>query len=98
MWLAFTCSAEKTYSGTALDVPPPGAGLDTVILAQPSMARSAAGTVAAICVDEIKLVCTVVPLTCTVEPAVKLVPVSVIPVLDDPLTTPAGEMELTEGI
>ncbi len=59
------------------DVPPPGAGLNTVTAALPAVVRSLAGIVA---VREVALTNTVdraAPFHCTTEPVIKLEPVTV---------------------
>ena len=61
----------------ALDVPPPGAGLTTVMVAVPAEATSEAGTIAVNCVLETKLVARAVPFQLMVEPLTKLVPLAV---------------------
>jgi len=61
----------------ALDVPPPGLGLTTVIDAVPAVATRDAGTVAASWVEETKLVARGAPFQFTVEVETKLVPFTV---------------------
>src|SRR5262245_20864565 len=66
-----------TVSGRAADVPPPGAGVNTVMLGVPAAAISLAGMAAVSCVDETNVVVRLAPLTWTIEPLVKLEPVAV---------------------
>src|SRR5215470_20239091 len=66
-----------TVSGRAADVPPPGAGVNTVMLGVPAAAISLAGMAAVSCVDETNVVVRPAPLTCTIELFVKLEPVAV---------------------
>src|SRR5262249_33680263 len=66
-----------TVSGRAADVPPPGAGVNTVTLGVPAAATSLAGMAAVSCVDETNVVGRLAPLTWTIEPLVKLEPVAV---------------------
>jgi hypothetical protein len=61
----------------AFDVPPPGAGLTTVIDAVPAVATREAGTVAVNCVAEINVVVSEVPFQSTVEVETKFVPLTV---------------------
>jgi hypothetical protein len=60
-----------------LDVPPPGVGLDTVTIAVPAVAMSAAVIAACRLVLETNLVVRAVPFHCTVEGDMKFVPVTV---------------------
>src|SRR5215470_10185970 len=66
-----------TVSGRAPDVPPPGAGVDTVMLGVPATAISLAGMAAVSCVDETNVVVRPAPLTWTIELFVKLEHVTV---------------------
>src|SRR5437762_837502 len=66
-----------TVSVAAPDVPPPGAGVKTVTLCVPPLARSVAGSAAVSCVVDTKLVVRGTPLTCTTAPDTNLVPVTV---------------------
>src|SRR5207248_9676471 len=59
------------------DVPPPGAGLTTVIDAVPAVATRDAGTVAVSCVEETKVVARGAPFQFTVEVETNLVPFTV---------------------
>ncbi len=60
-----------------LEVPPPGAGLNTVTEAVPATAMSAAVMVAVNRVEETKVVVRFVPFHRTIEPATKLLPLTV---------------------
>src|SRR5262245_20085516 len=66
-----------TVSGRGADVPPPGAGVNTVMLGVPAAAISLAGMAAVSCVDETNVVVRPAPLTCTIELLEKLEPVTV---------------------
>jgi len=66
-----------TVSERAPDVPPPGAGVNTVTLGVPAEAISLPGMAAVSCVDETNVVVRLAPLTWTIEPLVKLEPVVV---------------------
>ena len=59
------------------EVPPPGAGVATVIGSVVAVVRSLAGIVAVNCVALTNVVVSAVPLKSAVEPLTKLVPVSV---------------------
>src|SRR5262249_59498964 len=67
----------STVNGCAPEVPPPGAGVTTVMLAVPAAAMSLARMAAVTCVALTKLVVRGLPLTRTTELVVKLVPVAV---------------------
>src|SRR5499427_1100052 len=81
-----------TVSGRAADVPPPGAGVNTVMLGVPAAAISLAGMAAVSCVDETNVVVRPAPLTCTIEPFVKLEPVAVRVKAAPPADAAAGLM------
>jgi hypothetical protein len=66
-----------TLNVCALDSPPPGAGLKTVIGNVPVVARSPAGIAAVSCVELTKLVVRLEPSKRTTELAMKLVPFTV---------------------
>src|SRR5947208_2500641 len=66
-----------TVSVTALDVPPPGAGVTTVIACVPPLPTSAAESATLSCVPDAYVVGRALPSTCTTEDATKLVPVTV---------------------
>lgn len=59
-------------------VPPPGVGLKTVMFFVPAVVKSVAGITAVSCVGETYVVALSVPLSLTLEPDTKLVPVTVI--------------------
>jgi hypothetical protein len=56
-----------TVSVIALEVPPPGAGVLTVMLGVPAVAMSLARIVAVSCVAETNVVLRALPLICTTE-------------------------------
>ncbi len=61
---------------SAPDVPPPGVGLNTVMLTGPTVVKSDAGTVAVRCKASTKLVASATPFQLTVDAATKLLPVT----------------------
>ena len=61
----------------ALEVPPPGAGLNTVTEAVPAAAMSVAGMAAVTCVAFTKVVVRAEPFHLTTEPETKLLPLTV---------------------
>src|SRR5262249_28390881 len=81
----------------ALEVPPPGAGLNTVTCAEPCEPMSAEVIAACNCVLLTKLVLRLLPFHCTTEPVMKFPPftVSVYPGL--PAETALGDRLLREG-
>ena len=66
-----------TVNVTAVEVPPPGAGVKTVIDNKAPVARSEAGIAAVSCVPLTNVVVRFEPLTCTSEPLTKLLPLTV---------------------
>src|SRR5512133_977016 len=85
-------------SASEFEVPPCGAGLNTVIAGVPAAARSAAGIVAESSEDETKMVGRLEPANCTEEFARKLVPATVRVISPDPADTIVGLMPVTVGI
>ena len=81
----------------ALEVPPPGAELITVIEAVPAVAISDDGTVAVNWVDEAYVVTRAEPLKSTVDEATKLVPLTVSVNKDPPAKVVVGEIEVIVG-
>jgi len=81
----------------ALEVPPPGAELITVIEAVPAVAISDDGTVAVNWVDEAYVVTRAEPLKSTVDEATKLVPLTVNVNDAPPAKAVVGEIELVVG-
>ena len=81
----------------APDVPPPGLGLVTVMLAVAALAMSAAGTCAVTCVAATKLVVNAVPFQLTTAPLTKLLPFTVSVNAAPPTKAPAGESDETIG-
>src|SRR2546425_5533778 len=61
----------KTVKVCGFDVPPPGAGLNTVTCAVPATAMSAGGITAVSCVAETYVVARFAPFQRTTEPATK---------------------------
>jgi len=80
-----------------LEVPPPGAGLDTITVAVPSLAMAAAGTAAVKRVELTKLVATAVPPKLTTEEDIKFVPETVRVNAAPPANVLAGEMVMIAG-
>ena len=87
----------ETVNVTALEVPPPGAGVNTVIALVPALTRSAAVRAAVSEVDDTNVVVRGEPSTRIADAAVKFVPVAVIENAGPPDPTLAGEMLLSVG-
>lgn len=81
----------------APDVPPPGAGLTTVIESVPPTAMSEAGTVTLMDVLEAKVVVNGTPLKYMVDEALKFVPMTVRMKDDPPAVTEAGLIDEVVG-
>ena len=81
----------------ALDVPPPGLGLATVMDAVPAVATRDAGTVAVSCVEETKLVARGAPFQFTVEVETNLVPFTVKVNCALPAVVEVGQIEVMVG-
>src|SRR5438093_4278893 len=86
-----------TVSVTALDVPPPGAGVKTVIAAGPPVARSAAVSCAVSCVADPNVVGRAVPFTCTTELPANPDPVAVSVKAPPPTATLVGLILVSVG-
>ena len=86
-----------TVNVRAEDVPPPGAGVNTVTCAVPAGAMSAAGIAAVSCVPLTNVVVRSVPFQRTTEPVTKFVPVTVSVKADPPTVALLGERELSPG-
>lgn len=82
---------------TELDVPPPGAGLTTVIDAVPAAATFAAGTIAVSLIEETNVVTRAEPFQLTVEVETKLVPFTVKVNCALPAVVELGLIEVTVG-
>ena len=80
-----------------LDVPPPGNGLNTVILNAPAVVRSLAGMADVTCVLLSNVVTLSEPLKRTTEAATKFVPLTVIVKAGSPAVLVAGEMLVVVG-
>jgi hypothetical protein len=87
-----------TWTVTAPDVPPPGAGLATVTAADPPFSNEAAGTTAVRLPDDSYAVATFCPFHCTEELVTKPVPLKAIVVSAAPASTVAGVTEVIEGV
>jgi hypothetical protein len=83
--------------GIAFDAPPPGAGLVTVMLAEPAAARFDPGSWAWSCVGEVKVVASAALFHTTCEEEMKLVPDTVMTTLEEPVVAVSGEMEVIAG-
>src|SRR5574341_1299053 len=66
-----------TLNDAALDVPPPGGGVKTVIVAVVTAAMSVAGMAAVSCVGLTKVVVRLPPFHCTTDPGEKFEPLTV---------------------
>jgi hypothetical protein len=93
----FTATTTTTLSGTAPEVPPPGAGVVTATGRLPAFANCAAVTTAVNCVPLPYVVASAVLPNSTTDCAVNPVPVTVSVVFPLPAFTVAGEMLLTTG-
>lgn len=80
------------------DVPPPGAGLTTVIAAVPEAATSVAVIAAVNCVALTYVVARFAPFHCTWDTATKPLPVRVRVNAADPTALDAGRIEATAGM
>src|SRR5438105_4729345 len=83
---------------TALDVPPPGGGLNTVTRAVPAVTRSVAGITAVSCVAETYVVARSAPFHRTTEVLTKFVPVTVSVNCDPPTVADGGLRLVMVGI
>ena len=88
---------ELMVNTDTFDVPPPGVGLNTVILAVPATATNVTLTDAVSCVALINVVANAVPFQLMTELLIKLAPVTVSINAGSPTVTLAGEMEDTAG-
>lgn len=86
-----------TVNVCALDVPPPGAGLTTVIENEFATVKSLAGIEAVNCVPETKVVVRGEPLKLTTEFETKFVPLTVIVKVASPTVLLDGEMLVVVG-
>jgi hypothetical protein len=93
----FTATTTTTLSVTALEVPPPGAGVVTASVGLPAFVNCTAGTIAVNCVALPYVVASAVLPNSTTDCTQKPVPVTVSVVLPLPALTVAGEMVLTTG-
>jgi len=82
----------------ALETPPPGAGVETVTIAIPPADRSAAVIAACKLVLETNVVVRAVPFHCTVEEAMKFVPVTVSTKPTPPASAALGPSDTTVGV
>lgn len=83
---------------TALEVPPPGAGLVAVTVALPTEAMAAAGMAAVNCVALTKVALGAMPLKLTVEAATKFAPLIVRVKAAPPAMMLFGEIDVIVGV
>jgi hypothetical protein len=83
---------------TALEVPPPGAGLVTVTAGVPAEAMAAAGMAAVNCVELMNVVAGADAPKLTIEAATKFVPLIVSVKAAPPAAAPFGEIVVTVGV
>jgi hypothetical protein len=86
-----------TVKLSAVDVPPPGAGLTTVTLNEPAVFRSEVGSVACTCVPDTYVVFNAAPLHCTVEELIKPLPFTVSATAAPPRIADWGLIDVTAG-
>jgi hypothetical protein len=91
------CVTDWTVKFAALEIPPPGAGLDTVTGNVPAVATSAALIVAVNCEALLYLVGRALPFHRTEEVVMKLPPLTVKVKLADPATMLDGDKEPMDG-
>jgi hypothetical protein len=84
--------AAFTVSVAEFDVPPPGVGLNTVIVTDPALAMSLASICAVTCVELTTVVVRLLPLALTTEELMKFVPFTVSVNAAPPAVTLDGEM------
>ena len=90
--------AESTSNWKVLELPPPGAGVDTAIASEtPPLPMFAAGTCAVSCVALTNVVVSADDPQFTVEPVVKPVPMTVSVKAAPPAGVNPGEIPLTTG-
>ena len=95
---AVTCQSKPmTVKVFELDVPPPGAGLNTVMLRWPMVRMSVSEICAVSCVELTKVVGRGEPSTCTTDPLMNPDPLTVRVKLGPNTTTVDGEMLEIEG-
>jgi len=84
-------------NASALEVPPPGAGVETVTLAVPAVAMSAALMLAVKLLPETKVVVRELPFHWTVEEEMKFEPATVNVKAEPPAVLELGLKEAAEG-
>lgn len=89
--------AETIVSGWVADVPPPGAGVNTVIVCDPGAARSATDITVVKVIDDTKVVARADPLTRITEAGRKLDPDTVNVNAAPPAGTDVGVIEVKTG-
>lgn len=88
---------EVTGKVRALDVPPPGAGVITVIETEAAPAMSLTGTLACSSVLDTKVVCSALPFHCTVDVETKFDPFAVRVKEAPPASAPVGLSDVSAG-
>ena len=96
-WVLIT-GAELTTKVCEPEVPPPGAGLKTVMLLFAEEEISDAVIVASKVVELIKVVVRLLPLNFTTDEALKLVPLTVKVKSEPPVSLQTGEMLVSVGV
>ena len=84
-------------NGSAPEVPPPGAGVKTVICAVPAVATSAAVIAACSCVELTNVVVRSAPFHRTFDDDVKLLPLTVNVKADAPANVRSGAIDVAAG-
>jgi hypothetical protein len=89
--------AEVMLNACGLDVPPPGAGLNTATCAVPDVAMSVVGIEARNCVADSTVVVRFAPFQRATDPATKFVPLTVSVKAELPATVEAGASPVVVG-
>ena len=85
-------------NAAADEAPPPGEGVTTFTTPVVGADSMACGTVAVISAEEIKIVARAWPLKLAIDRGVKLLPVKVMPVSEEPAKTVAGVRAVRIGV
>lgn len=94
---AITGGGKLIVNVAAVEVPPPGAGVETVTIAVPTVAMSAAVMAACKLALETNVVVRALPFHCTVEEEMKLLPVTVSVNAALPANAEPGIRDVTAG-
>src|SRR5262245_2474615 len=95
--LTVRTGAGMTVNSVAADVPPPGAGVTTVIGQAPATARSAADSVASNCVELTNVVGRGDPFHASTDDDVNLLPSTWTVTGAEPATADVGDIDATTG-